>query len=139
MRAYRQSFLRAIVIGCVALAVSPHAQTSPPEAITIRAGQVFDGRGGVARDILIEVAAGKITKVGRGTGRATYELTSLTLMPGWIDTHVHIGAHFNKDGRADTGGETPSERALFGAENAWTTLAGGFTTVQSVGEASDVE
>src|SRR5436190_22934523 len=93
-----------------ASAVAPRAQTPAPAAdtITIRAGQVFDGRGGVARDILIEVAGGKIARVGRGSGRATYELPSLTVMPGWIDTHVHIGAHFNKSGRYDTQNETPA-------------------------------
>src|SRR5262245_57415884 len=129
----------AVAAGVAILAAAiPIAQT-PGEAITIRAGQVFDGRGGVARDILIEVANGKITRVGRGTGRATYELPSLTLMPGWIDTHVHIGAHFNKTGRYDNQNETPAERALYGAENAWSTLASGFTTVQSVGEAADAD
>ena len=60
-------------------------------------------------------------------------------MPGLIDVHVHIGNHFNKDGRAQNQGETPAEMALFGAENAWVTLINGFTTVQSVGAASDKE
>jgi len=51
--------------------------------------------------------------------------------------HVHIGYHFGKDGRAQNQGETPAEMALFAAENAWVTLMNGFTTVQSVGAASD--
>ena len=36
-------------------------------------------------------------------------------------------------------GETPAEMALYAAENAWVTLINGFTTVQSVGAASDKE
>ena len=56
-----------------------------------------------------------------------------------IDVHVHIGYHFGKDGRAQNQGETPAEMALFAAENAWVTLINGFTTVQSVGAASDKE
>jgi imidazolonepropionase-like amidohydrolase len=55
-------------------------------------------------------------------------------MPGGIDTHVHIGWHFGKDGRSSEGeDETPQEYALYAAENAWRTLMGGITTVQSLG------
>jgi imidazolonepropionase-like amidohydrolase len=56
-----------------------------------------------------------------------------------IDTHVHINQHFGKDGKASTRGETPGEAAYFTAENAYRTLMAGFTTVQSVGAAPDVE
>jgi imidazolonepropionase-like amidohydrolase len=59
-------------------------------------------------------------------------------MPGMIDAHVHIGAHFGKDGRVATPGETPAEQALYGAENAYAILIAGFTTVQSIGARSDV-
>jgi imidazolonepropionase-like amidohydrolase len=121
------------VIACAAFA----AQASP--SITIRAGRVLDGRGGVARDILLQIDDGRITRIGRGTGKVTHDLSTSTLMPGWIDTHVHIGWHFGKDGRFDNSGETPAQRALYGAENAYATLRSGFTTVQSVGEAADVD
>src|SRR5262245_29090218 len=56
-----------------------------------------------------------------------------------IDVHVHICYHFGKDGRAENEGETPAEMALYAAENAWTTLINGFTTVQSVGAPNDKE
>jgi imidazolonepropionase-like amidohydrolase len=56
-----------------------------------------------------------------------------------IDVHVHIGYHFGKDGRAQNQGETPSEMALYAAENAWVTLINGFTTVQSAGALADKE
>jgi imidazolonepropionase-like amidohydrolase len=52
---------------------------------------------------------------------------------------VHIGWHFGKDGRFDNSGETPAQRALYAAENAYATLRSGFTTVQSVGEAADAD
>jgi imidazolonepropionase-like amidohydrolase len=59
-------------------------------------------------------------------------------MPGWIDTHVHLDWHFGKSGMLSQGqGEAPGELALHNAENAWLTLAGGFTTVQSVGSMTD--
>jgi imidazolonepropionase-like amidohydrolase len=58
-------------------------------------------------------------------------------MPGWIDTHVHLSWHFDKNGRlASEKDETP-QAMLHAAGNAWATLRGGFTTVQSVGAPID--
>ena len=64
----------------------------------------------------------------------TYDLSKYTLLPGFIDTHVHIGWHFGKDGRFDNTGETPDDRLKAAIENARVTVKSGFTTVQSVGE-----
>src|SRR4029450_5406648 len=61
----------------------------------------------------------------------------MTLLPGFIDTHVHIGWHFDTNGRWVDGGEAPDQGALYGAENAYVTLMAGFTTIQSVGAPSD--
>lgn len=116
---------------------APPLQTS--NTITIRAGRVFDGKGNAARDVVLQIDDGKITRIGKAAGKTTYDLSSMTLMPGWIDTHVHIGWHFGKDGRFDTSGETPAQAALYGAENAYATLNAGFTTVQSLGSASDAD
>ncbi len=107
--------------------------------MSIRAARVLDGRGGVSRNVRVEIDGGKIARVGPGAGPATLDLSNATLLPGFIDTHVHILWHFNNEGRFSPGGETAQQRVLFGAENAWLTLMGGFTTVQSVGEAGDVE
>ena len=87
----------------------------------------------------VEIQGSKITKVDQRTGPVTYDLGNVTMMPGMIDVHVHIGYHFGKDGRAQNLGEAPAEVAFYAAENAWTTLANGFTTVQSVGAAADKE
>ena len=109
------------------------------QPITIRAGIVLDGKGGVQRNAVIAVEGTRIAKIGDGTAEtATYDFPRLTVMPGMIDAHVHIGAHFGKDGRAVTPGETPAEAALYGAANAYAMLMAGFTTVQSIGAASDV-
>jgi imidazolonepropionase-like amidohydrolase len=109
------------------------------QPITIRAGTVLDGKGGVQRNAVIAVEGTRIIKIGDGTAEtATYDFPRLTVMPGMIDAHVHIGAHFGKDGRAVTPGETPAEAALYGAANAYAMLMAGFTTVQSIGAASDV-
>jgi imidazolonepropionase-like amidohydrolase len=107
-------------------------------AATIRVARVIDGRGNlVTGNITVAVKDGKIASVDNATGTATIDLPNLTLMPGFIDTHVHIGWHFDAKGRYHSGPEPSDQAALYGAENAYTTLLAGFTTVQSVGAASD--
>ena len=86
---------------------------------------------------MVTVRGGRITTVAAPAGTATYDLTGLTLLPGFIDTHVHIGWHFDANGRYQSGPEPADQAALYGAENAYVTLMAGFTTVQSVGAASD--
>ena len=107
--------------------------------MTVRAARVLDGKGGSLANGTVEVRGGKIVAVDQRTGPVTHDLGDVTLLPGLMDVHVHIGYHFGKDGRAENDGETPGEMALYGAENAWTTLINGFTTVQSVGAANDKE
>ena len=113
------------------------AQARP--TVTVRAARLLDGRGGVLANATVEIAEGKIVRVDQRTGPVTYDLGNATLLPGMIDVHVHIGYHFGKDGRANNRGETPTEMALYAAENAWITLVNGFTTVQSVGAPGDKE
>jgi imidazolonepropionase-like amidohydrolase len=131
-----RSFARAalLVVSCAMTAV---AQTP----ITIRAGLLIDGKGGSQRDVTIVVDGSKIQRIGAAAaaGVATYDLSRLTVLPGLIDTHVHIDSHFGKDGRASNTGETPTQRILASAENAYVTLMAGFTTVQSIGSPSDLE
>lgn len=122
------------IVPVFAVAVFGWAQTP----ITIFAGAVLDGRGGIQKNVKVTIEGSKILRVEPGgTGPVTYDLGDLTLMPGWIDTHIHINGHFNKAGRADSRGESPAESTLRIEGNAWETLQGGFTTVQSLGAESD--
>ena len=118
----------------VALVTTVHAQGTET---TIRARQVLDGRGGTLANATVTIRDGKIARVETRAGTPTIDLGDLTLMPGIIDTHVHIGWHFDARGRYHSGPEPPEQAALYGAENAWVTLMAGVTTVQSVGAASD--
>ena len=71
-------------------------------------------------------------------GRSNYDLRGLTVLPGWIDAHVHMTWIFGKDGKnAGTEGTTPDD-SYQAASNAWVTLMAGFTTVQSVGAPNDI-
>ena len=107
---------------------------------TIQATRVFDGKGAIRQNVRITVEGSKIIRVESGSsGPADYNLKDVTVMPGWIDTHVHIGWHFNQAGRADTTKESPAEFAINAAGNAYATLMAGFTTVQSLGAITDAD
>jgi imidazolonepropionase-like amidohydrolase len=109
------------------------------QSVTIRAGLLLDGKGGMQRNAVVTVHGTRIAKVGDSAAESvTYDFSRLSVMPGMIDTHVHIGAHFGRDGRASNAGETPAEGAFAGAANAYAMLMAGFTTVQSIGAPGDV-
>jgi len=127
--------IRLLVLFSLILAI-PIAGQEP--AITVRVGTLLDGKGGVVRNTNIVVQGSKITRLDPNATNPTYDLRQLTVLPGLIDTHVHINGHFGKDGRADNRGETPAQEAYYTAENAYVTLMAGFTTVQSVGAQADV-
>ena len=129
--------IRLFIVAACLLAIAPlFGQTSP--GVLIRAGRVIDGRGSVVNTpTLVSIQGGKIAAINTNTGTVTYDLSNLTLLPGLIDTHVHIGWHFDAKGRYHSGPEPADQAALYGAENAFITLMAGFTTVQSVGAASD--
>jgi imidazolonepropionase-like amidohydrolase len=128
--------MRALTVVVLALAVLPlSGQTN--SSVTIRAARVIDGRGDTINGAMVGIKDGKIEGVTTRAGAVDYDLSTLTLLPGFIDTHVHIGWHFDAKGRYHAGPEPPEQAALYGAENAWVTLQAGFTTVQSVGAASD--
>jgi imidazolonepropionase-like amidohydrolase len=122
------------------LAPSAFTQTSPApkKRIVIAARTILDGRGNVLHDTRIVVEGSKIVAIDAKAGPVDYDLDTLTVLPGWIDAHVHITWSFGKDGKnAGTGGVT-QEDAYQAASNAWVTLMAGFTTVQSVGAPNDV-
>jgi len=110
------------------------------EPVVIRAGMLIDGRGGVQRDVAVVVRGNRIERIVPGSTAGlvlTHDLRRFTLLPGFIDTHVHVDSHFGPDGRASNQGETPAQRAYAAAQNAYVTLMAGYTTVQSIGSNAD--
>jgi imidazolonepropionase-like amidohydrolase len=107
--------------------------------VVIRADTVIDGKGATLNNTSIVVQGAKIAKIDPAAQGVTYDLRGLTVMPGWIDTHAHIVQHFDrKTGKTPRRGEeTPEQAAFYAAENAYMTLMGGFTTVQSPGAELD--
>lgn len=129
---------RTIVVAALAarlLPAQPNAGTRmPPDSVTsIHAARMIDGRGHLTTDAWIEVRDGRILRVGappRPRRPATYELGDVTVLPGLIDSHVHLGSYR---------GDTPAQAALARAGILYRVLMAGVTTVQSVGSVTDLE
>lgn len=132
----------ALTTICLVLAAATAG--AQEDTVTIRAGRLIDGLGNVRENVTLRVIGSRIAAVdeapaaGEAPGPVTHDLSALTLMPGLIDTHVHLTAHFDADGRNHHDpDETPAQTILYAAENAWATLTAGFTTVQSLGSPAD--
>ena len=147
----RPHFLLAVAVPIVASATTlgvvnamPGQQTpaaAQSDPITLRAARVFDGRGNIRTNAVIEVRGSKIAAIDQRTGPVTRDLGDVTLMPGMIDVHVHVDWHFQPNGlygqREGQPRETPEQTAAAIQANLDATLDAGFTTVQALGSASD--
>lgn len=106
--------------------------------LVIAASVVLDGRGRVLRNTRLVIEGSKIVAIDAKAGPVDYDLRGLTVLPGWIDAHVHLTWSFGKDGKNVGAAESTQEAAYAAASNAWVTLMAGFTTVQSVGSPLDI-
>jgi imidazolonepropionase-like amidohydrolase len=107
-------------------------------AVVLNTTTIIDGKGHVLRNRRITVEGSRIQSVGETSGPTTYDLRGLTVMPGWIDTHVHLSWHFNERHQlADEGREAAEVTVRYTAENARRSLNAGFTTVRSLGARVD--
>jgi imidazolonepropionase-like amidohydrolase len=117
------------------------AALASAQPVVLRTSTILDGKGNVLKNKDIVIDNGRIARIADAAGKATYDLTGLTVTPGWIDTHVHFAVHFDANNRVEGGGagskEAPEISALYAAAGAYETLLGGFTTVQSVGAEVD--
>ena len=115
------------------------AQRAPPVTV-IRAGILIDGTGAApVKNAVIVVQGERITAVGPGLaipkGATVVDLSGETVLPGFIDAHVHLVGRTIGDGDWQHSGvtELPSEMVLLGAAHAQQTLEAGFTMVRIVG------
>jgi imidazolonepropionase-like amidohydrolase len=115
------------------------AQTPQPrKRVVISVSALLDGKGRLLRDTRVVIEGPKVVAIDPKAGPVDYDLRGLTVLPGWIDSHVHITWGFGKDGKNAGPGATTQEAAYEAASNAWVTLMAGFTTVQSVGSPTDI-
>jgi imidazolonepropionase-like amidohydrolase len=114
-----------------------HSFTSTPR-IVIAAGTILDGRGHVLHDTRIVIEGSRIVAIDPKAEPVDYDLRGMTVMPGWIDAHAHITWSFGPDGKNGGMDRTTPEAAYQSESNAYATLMGGFTTIQSPGSLTDI-
>lgn len=134
----RLSKLISCILSLLVLcALAPRISSQPPargKRIVIAARMVLDGKGRVLRNTRIVIEGAKIIALDPKAGPVDYDLSGLTVMPGWIDMHTHITSSFGSDGKF-AGEITAEESNYLAASNAWVTLLGGFTTIQTMSHA----
>ena len=129
----------AIIVACCIFILVSKSAPAQPKRIVIAASTLLDGKGKVLKNTRIVIEGSKIIRIDPKAGPVNYDLRGLTVMPGWIDAHVHITWSFDIDGKNAGGGATSAHATLKAAANAWSTLMAGFTTVQSVGDLADIQ
>ncbi|HKY03503.1 MAG TPA: amidohydrolase family protein [Blastocatellia bacterium] len=133
-----------VVLFIISFLVASNMKQAPAQTpdrsrrVVIAASAVLDGKGHVLRNTRIVIEGSKIVAIDPKAGPIDYDLRGLTVLPGWIDAHVHITWSFGKDGKNAGPGVTTQEAAYSAASNAWATLMAGFTTVQSIGSPLDI-
>ncbi len=126
----------------VALATGVVAQTPAPERVTyIQAGRLLadPASGRVLRDKTLVVRGGRITEIRDGfVGEGdVVDLRTAFVLPGLIDSHVHITSENGPTSRLDEVTKSSAEQAMDGAMYARRTLEAGFTTVADLGADND--
>jgi len=124
----------------------PPAQVSPSQTVAVRAGRMFDPRTGtLLTNQVIVIRGDRITDVGANAqipaGARVVDLSRATVMPGLIDSHLHVmdGNPLTAPGGpgiiAGSTGAAPANnlglqyRELIALVNAQRDLSAGFTTV----------
>ena len=133
----------AAALGAQWFASSSFADAPPPapRTIVLKAAHLFDSVSGTLTEHGVVVVSGsKIQAVGSDAaipaGAEVIDLGDATLLPGFIDAHVHLSMESSLDWYREFFNNImrfPAEQALYGAHNAKITLEAGVTTVRDVG------
>ena len=145
--AHATRLIRVAAAVSALLAFGSHELSAQQEAkgsgtVAIHAARVIDGTGAapivngvvvITDDKIVAVGTEAGVKVPAGARRV--DLGDATIMPGFIDAHVHlIGRELGDPGEAEQATRDASGlSAIIGVSNARKTLMAGFTTVRNVG------
>ncbi len=125
----------------LAASINAKSAEDAPKPVVLKAAHIFDSVSGKLADPGVIVVVGKnIQAVGSDAAippdAQIIDLGDATLLPGFIDAHVHLEGQSSDNWYLDFYQEIfrfPAEQALYGAHYAKLTLEAGVTTVRDVG------
>ena len=134
-----------LLFALLAITTAASAQQYPTRGsgtVVLRAARVIDGTGAapiqngvvvVTDDRIVAVGAANAVRIPAGARQVN--LGDVTLLPGFIDLHVHLIGREVEDAGAQTSAtrDYPGFLAALGTEHARLTLMAGFTSARMVG------
>jgi len=142
-------FALVAAMAVMAIAGSSQAQQSPPsqalpaagETTFVQAGRLLaDPESGIVlRDKTLVIVGNRVTEIRDGfVGEGqVVDLRDSFVLPGLIDSHVHLTSQQSPTGRLDAVTRDSADSAIIGAGFARRTLMAGFTTVADLGGKND--
>jgi len=141
--------LALIVTVAVLAATSAQAQQAPAVAAIsaeqpttfVQVGRLLadPASGQVLRDKTLVIRGNQVVEIRDGfvgEGRVV-DLRGAFVLPGLIDSHVHLTGQQNPNGRLENVTESNATQAMVGARYARRTLNAGFTTVADLGASNE--
>jgi len=132
--------LKKFVLGALAAALLVSAAPAQTSQLTfVQAGRVLldPASGKVETEKTLVVQNGRIVRVVDGyaaePGGKVVDLKDSFVLPGLIDSHVHITGQQGPTSRLDEVTQSSADQAMAGARYARRTLMAGFTTVADLG------
>ena len=104
----------------------------------LHCGRMIDGKGMERKEVTIAIDGKKIVKIDAGysagaAGQQVIDLKNQTVMPGWIDCHVHVETQYSSKSYEERYQLNPADVAYRAEKYAQTLLKSGFTTVRDLG------
>ena len=133
-----KQIMKWVTTSAVTLCLAASALAQEQKTV-IEAGQLLAIPGeGFQKNRSVTIQNGKIVKIERGFKSQGDDVRVVNLrdayvIPGLIDSHVHLLSEFSPTSRLKSLSDSEVDAALDGASHAYKTLVAGFTTVQDVG------
>ena len=148
MRVFALALTALMLCATAAAAQQSPATTvvSPGErTLFVQVGQLLadPANGVVQRDKTLVIAGNRIVEIRdgfvgpEGIGGEIIDLRDEFVLPGLIDSHVHLTGQQNPNGRLEEVTQSNAEQAMVGARYARRTLMAGFTTVADLGGSNE--
>lgn len=135
----RLSAIVGVFATCLAISVQPIANAQESGITFVHAGRLLadPAIGVVQRDKTVVIRDGRVVEIRDGfvseaDGRVV-DLSDRFVLPGLIDSHVHITRQQNPNARLMQVTDSEADLAIAGAHFARITLEAGFTTVADLG------